>query len=197
MPLSNRSRCGRSTWERAHGAVVIKKSLVVRDTVESAYDLASHIFLEIYRVSKPGGWVVLDDVLTPCAQKSQILAKEDIRDDIAQHVGCIGGAIQLDAYRALLHSAGFNIYELRQRANPQRPPAVYFVRTGLRLSLSLDLNQWAASHQIYVRKPVCAAPGATSQQQCWKNWWDAFPAPTPSAIKRISPTAEAVPTSQS
>ncbi|KAJ7893359.1 hypothetical protein B0H14DRAFT_2684725 [Mycena olivaceomarginata] len=70
--------------------------------LDMSADMAkNHIFHEIYRVLKPGGRVVLDDILA----KEELPAS--IRDDMAQYVGCIGGAIPADGYLALLNSAGF------------------------------------------------------------------------------------------
>jgi hypothetical protein len=41
----------------------------------------------------------------------QIIAKkalpDDIRDDLAAHIGCIAGAIEVDIYKRLLVDAGF------------------------------------------------------------------------------------------
>ncbi|KAJ7324043.1 S-adenosyl-L-methionine-dependent methyltransferase [Mycena albidolilacea] len=194
----------------------------------------NHIFHEIYRVLKPGGRVVLDD----------ILAKEEfpagIRDDMAQYVGCIGGAIPADGYRALLNSAGFketlfvdsradlNIYKTAAGSQststsccgprsdseaivpvssatisdtaaetqpitnscykPRSSTDKATVAVPAEGSDNLDLNHWAASYQIYARKPD--DPAAPISRKVLKNWWDAFPAPSASsAIPRISPVA--------
>ncbi|KAJ7469758.1 S-adenosyl-L-methionine-dependent methyltransferase [Mycena galericulata] len=122
-----------------------------------------HIFKEIYRVLKPGGRLVLDDILAKTELPSHI------RDDIKQYVSCIGGAIQVHEYNELLKTAGFNE-----------------AATSSSETIDIDVNQWAASYQIYAMKPtqpdeaVCAAP--------LERWWDAFPANRSLAAARISPS---------
>ncbi|KAH8822461.1 S-adenosyl-L-methionine-dependent methyltransferase [Flagelloscypha sp. PMI_526] len=59
------------------------------------------IFQEIWRVLKPGGRVVLDDIIA----KQELPPK--IKEDLAYYVGCIAGAITVEEYQALMQSAGF------------------------------------------------------------------------------------------
>ncbi|KAJ7695358.1 S-adenosyl-L-methionine-dependent methyltransferase [Mycena rosella] len=154
----------------------------------------TNIFGEVYRVLKPGGRLVLDDILA----KEQM--PSHIREDMKQY-SCIGGAIQVHEYDGLLKLAGFNdslfvdsradlnIYlmaaELESNtpsccgAGSERPTS----SSGDRKDL--DLNQWAASYQIYARKPdevhgiICDTP--------LEQWWDAFPAVRATDVARISP----------
>ncbi|KAJ6550279.1 arsenite S-adenosylmethyltransferase [Mycena capillaripes] len=156
----------------------------------------NHIFNEIYRVLKPGGRLVLDD----------ILAKQElpghIRDDMTQYVGCIAGAVQVHEYQELLNSAGFNesmfvdsradlnIYVMAAEAGSAaqsccasacKPPT-----TAPEQSPKLDLNQWAASYQIYTRKPDLG--GAVLSDTPLQRWWDAFPAVQATQVPQMSPT---------
>ncbi|KAH8822464.1 S-adenosyl-L-methionine-dependent methyltransferase [Flagelloscypha sp. PMI_526] len=59
------------------------------------------IFQEIWRVLKPGGRVVLDDIIA----KQELPPK--IKEDLAYYVGCIAGAITVEQYQALMQKAGF------------------------------------------------------------------------------------------
>ena len=76
----------------------------------------SNLFKEAYRVLKPGGRIVLDDVSLSTSMQfeahiyTQIVAKkalpDNIRNDLASYVGCIAGAIEVDIYKGLLMEAG-------------------------------------------------------------------------------------------
>ncbi|KAF7350129.1 S-adenosyl-L-methionine-dependent methyltransferase [Mycena venus] len=158
----------------------------------------NHIFREIFRVLKPGGRLVLDD----------ILAKEElprhIRDDMTQYVSCIGGAVQVHEYRELLHSAGFdesmfvdsladlNIYIMAAELESAAPLnscckiAATASTTVPPQNPGLNLNQWAASYQIYTRKPD--QPGVDICDTPLERWWDAFPAVQATKFAKISPT---------
>ncbi|KAH7920771.1 NAD(P)-binding protein [Leucogyrophana mollusca] len=57
---------------------------------------------EVWRVLRPGGRVVLDDIV---ARKE---LPESLRLDLASYIGCISGALQLDEYKALITDAGFS-----------------------------------------------------------------------------------------
>ncbi|KAJ7483913.1 S-adenosyl-L-methionine-dependent methyltransferase [Mycena galericulata] len=159
-----------------------------------------HIFKEIYRVLKPGGRLVLDDILAKTELPSHI------RDDIKQYVSCIGGAIQVHEYNELLKTAGFNdsmfvdsladlnIYVMAAEVGSTATPSTCCgagstnseAATSSSETVDIDVNQWAASYQIYAMKPtqpdeaVCAAP--------LERWWDAFPAIRSLAAARISPS---------
>ncbi|KAJ6492240.1 S-adenosyl-L-methionine-dependent methyltransferase [Mycena sanguinolenta] len=181
-----------------------------------------HIFKEIYRVLKPGGRLVLDDII------AKVELPSHIRDDITQYISCIGGAIQVHEYNEIMKSAGFkdsvfvdsladlNVYVLAADAtsatsaccggsspgnsvktadanlSADSPPSPCcgssLVNTATSAEIpNINLNQWAASYQIYAMKPsnaeeaICAAP--------LTKWWDAFPAAQATNIERTSPTA--------
>ncbi|KAJ7935795.1 S-adenosyl-L-methionine-dependent methyltransferase [Mycena leptocephala] len=155
----------------------------------------NHIFKEIYRVLKPGGRLVLDDIIA----KVELPAL--IRDNMKHYISCIGGAIQVHEYNEIMKSAGFNdsvfvdsladlnIYLMAADAGPA--PASCCGSNPINAETSgetadIDLNQWAASYQIYAMKPnnleekICATPLA--------KWWDAFPAVQTTNIALISPS---------
>jgi SAM-dependent methyltransferase len=64
------------------------------------------VFREIARVLKPGGRVAVSDI----ALKQEL--PEDVARSLAAYVGCLAGAIQIDAYRAGLLAAGFEHVEI-------------------------------------------------------------------------------------
>jgi arsenite methyltransferase len=64
------------------------------------------VFREIARVLKPGGRLAVSDIALK-AELPEALAKS-----MAAYVGCIGGAIRMDDYRAGLLAAGFEHVEI-------------------------------------------------------------------------------------
>ncbi|KAF7358706.1 NAD(P)-binding protein [Mycena sanguinolenta] len=182
----------------------------------------NHIFKEIYRVLKPGGRLVLDDII------AKVELPRHIRENMKHYISCIGGAIQVQKYDEIMKSAGFkdsvfvdsladlNIYVMAADAEPApgaccgdsspgnsvktadvdlnagSPPTACCGASPVNAVTSaetsnMNLNQWAASYQIYAMKPsnaeeaICAVP--------LKRWWDAFPTVQATNIQRISPTA--------
>lgn len=68
------------------------------------------VFREIYRVLKPGGRLCVSDVVALAPMP------EAVRRDAALVAGCIGGAEQADALRAMLQAAGFADIKLEPKA---------------------------------------------------------------------------------
>ena len=64
------------------------------------------VFREIARVLQPGGRLAISDI----ALKKEL--PEDVANSLAAYVGCIAGAIQIDAYREELLKAGFEFVEI-------------------------------------------------------------------------------------
>jgi SAM-dependent methyltransferase len=58
------------------------------------------VFAESFRVLKPGGRVLVSDIVT-------IDLPDEMRDDLNAWVGCIAGAIDQDEYLGMMRQAGF------------------------------------------------------------------------------------------
>jgi len=134
------------------------------------------VFREIARVLKPGGRVAVSDI----ALKGELPAS--IVRSVAAYVGCIGGAIRIDDYRAGLLAAGFehveivdsgadlNAYAKVENQSGCCSPAMYAASccspapnmAALHEELSdllsrFDVNAGAASVKVYAIKPKATA----------------------------------------
>jgi SAM-dependent methyltransferase len=108
------------------------------------------VFREIARVLKPGGRLAVSDI----ALKAEL--PEAIASSLAAYVGCIGGAILIETYRAELLKAGFGFVEI--------------VDSGA------DLNAYSkVENQSGCCSPAmdCAAPSADGQGACCASVPDA------------------------
>ncbi|KAH9481820.1 Arsenite methyltransferase [Psilocybe cubensis] len=144
------------------------------------FDGKAHLLKEVHRILKPGGRIVLDD----------IIAKKElpgyIKDDLASYVGCISGALLLEQYKSLLNDADvlfvdnksdLSVYYQQSDSNSGCSTTTTGCCTpaprGSKAQRpSYDVNEWAASYQIYAKKeggPVPNPPTALLR------WWDAYP----------------------
>lgn len=143
------------------------------------------VFREMARVLKPGGRVAISDI----ALKHEL--PEEIAKSVAAYVGCIGGAIRIEDYRAGLRAAGFEHVEIVDSGadlnaytkvesqsgccSPKMeeaasgcctPAAPQTLHEELKSLLTeYDVNTAAASVKVYAVKPAaksCCAPGCCS-----------------------------------
>jgi arsenite methyltransferase len=129
------------------------------------------VFREIARVLKPGGRLAVSDI----ALKGEL--PEAIASSLAAYVGCIGGAIHIDAYREELLKAGFEFVEIVESGSDLNayakienqsgccsptmtsdPPEGSALHQSLSCLLSAyDVNQAAASVKVYALKSASTA----------------------------------------
>jgi SAM-dependent methyltransferase len=64
------------------------------------------VFREIYRVVKPGGRLMVSDIVLDGE------LPERVKDSVAAYTGCIGGALKRDEYLAAIAKAGFTAVEI-------------------------------------------------------------------------------------
>jgi arsenite methyltransferase len=136
----------------------------------------SAVFREIARILKPGGRVAVSDI----ALKGKL--SEGIARSMAAYVGCIGGAIRIDDYRAGLLAAGFEHVEIvdsgadlnayakvkgqsgccspaMEGESCCQPPAELTLHEDLaELLKKYDVKEAAASVRVYASKPKSTTP---------------------------------------
>jgi len=148
------------------------------------------VFREIVRILKPGGRLAVSDI----ALKGAL--PEAIAKSMAAYVGCIGGAISMDDYRAGLLAAGFKHVEIVDSGADLNAYAKVENQSGccspamnedscctptpgidsptLHAELSdllsrYDVNAAAASVKIYAIKPGPGAAHKTAEPCCASN----------------------------
>ncbi|TFK33855.1 S-adenosyl-L-methionine-dependent methyltransferase [Crucibulum laeve] len=151
------------------------------------------VLKEAHRVLKPGGRIVLDDIVA----KEPL--PENVRNDLSAYVGCISGAIELNEYKKLLEDAGFknslfvdtksnlNVYYTAGSSTDKSTigccsPAPK--SESVNAPPSFDANLWVASYQIYATKEGTPDPNAEKLETALLRSWDAYPRPqsTPAAV---------------
>ncbi|EIW80452.1 NAD(P)-binding protein [Coniophora puteana RWD-64-598 SS2] len=175
----------------------------------------ANLLKEVYRVLKPGGRVVLDDII---AKKE---FTETLRVNLQAYVGCVSGALQLHEYREIMQNAGFqdavfvdtkgdlNAYTQGDSigccAKPEPStscsvssscqPASCGPSSSCKPTSSgtstqststiahqvADVNEWAASYQIYATKQANASASdgdvVSTAVPVLESWKDAYPTP--------------------
>jgi len=142
---------------------------------------------ECYRILKPGGRLVVDDII---AKK---LLPDAIRSDLSAYIGCISGALQLEQYKTLMKLAGFidalfvetsGDLEAYKSAGPtcggvpssSPSPKCCAATTSILPQTTIgNLNELAASYQIYARKVSSDNGAAEKSPPALARWWDAYP----------------------
>lgn len=71
------------------------------------------VFREAFRVLKPGGQMVVSDLVT------QGELPESLREDLAAWTGCVGGALDQEEYIRKIRTAGFMEIAVIQKSEPQ------------------------------------------------------------------------------
>ncbi|TEB25967.1 arsenite S-adenosylmethyltransferase [Coprinellus micaceus] len=132
---------------------------------------------EAFRVLKPGGRLVLDDII---ARKP---LPPHIKDDPVGNVNCISGAITGGEYEAILDDAGFkdtlfvdrksdlNVY-WQDRSSCCQGTTDLMGRPEW--PQDFDVNEWTGSYEIYAVKPASGEP-VTAPPTSLLRWWDAYP----------------------
>ncbi|CAA7269902.1 unnamed protein product [Cyclocybe aegerita] len=114
---------------------------------------------EVHRILKPGGRVVLDDIV---ARKP---LPENIKNNLLAYVSCISGATLEEQYKSLLADAGFSNVLFIDTKNDFTP--------GIKPTKpDFDVNEWVGSFQIYALKN---GPTAENPPTALLRWWDAYP----------------------
>jgi ubiquinone/menaquinone biosynthesis C-methylase UbiE len=123
------------------------------------------VFREIARVLKPGGRLAVSDI----ALKQPL--PPEIAGDLMAYVGCIAGAISIEAYRAALAEAGFAHVEIVDTKSDLNTYAKAENQSGccassgalaslvdararlMELMQKYNVNDYAASVKVYAVKP--------------------------------------------
>jgi len=122
-------------------------------------DGKAFVLKEVFRVLKPGGRVAIHDIVA-----KQPLP-DDIRKDLAAHIGCVAGAIEQNVYEGYFKDAGFkevlmidthsdltvyNFQVLNTSSCCALSPEVKDVSAPF--PVPLDANEYVGAYSIYALK---------------------------------------------
>ncbi|KAF8074493.1 S-adenosyl-L-methionine-dependent methyltransferase [Lyophyllum atratum] len=128
---------------------------------------------EVHRILKPGGRVVLDDII---ARKP---LSDEIRNDLTSYINCISGSIQIEEYKVLFENAGFSDLHFLETKNDLAKVCSGISSSCCNASTfkpSFDVNVWVASYQVTARKAIKVVEGeAPAPTSALLRWWDAYP----------------------
>ena len=82
------------------------------------------VYQEAYRVLKPGGRIVVSDI---------VLYEElpdIIKQNMSAYAGCVAGAMLKDEYLGLIKDVGFNLAEVSEQTSCETPSIAYKAETG-------------------------------------------------------------------
>ena len=117
------------------------------------------VWHEIARVLKPDGRVSASDM----ALFQDLPA--NVRDDVLNWTGCVGGAIRIDAYQAMIEAAGLHVVALTPKAayieSLMAANDPFYAR--VQEQLGDNPAAYITSLDIQVRKPL---PGEVKPQAC-------------------------------
>lgn len=75
--------------------------VVISNCVINLSPEKERVFKEAFRVLKPGGRLAISDIV------STAKLPDDVRNDLALHIGCIAGASSIQEIESMLHQTGF------------------------------------------------------------------------------------------
>ncbi|KAG6873003.1 hypothetical protein C0995_004135 [Termitomyces sp. Mi166 len=130
---------------------------------------------EVYRILKPGGRLVLDDIVAKCP------LSDEIRNDFTSYVNCISGSILAEEYKIFLETSGFTKITFLETGNDLQQiccgvSGSSCCSASTACEPKYDVNAWVASYQITAVKDdtsqECDEAKSTS---VLLRWWDAYP----------------------
>jgi len=92
--------------------------VVISNCVINLVPDKARAFTEAYRVLKPGGRLVVSDMVTHGAMS------ETVRSDLTAWAGCVAGAVDVQEYAAVMERAGFRDTDILARTDA--PPGHVF-----------------------------------------------------------------------
>ena len=112
------------------------------------------VFLEVFRVLKPGGRLMISDI---------VLLKElpdYIKNSIEAYIGCLSGATMKDEYLGAIRAAGFQKVSIIDETSfsidcMANDPTVKLIIKNLSLppEKAKEIASWVASIRVYAMKP--------------------------------------------
>lgn len=84
---------------------------VISNGVINLSPVKEDVFREVARILRPGGRIALADIVT------DVRLPEGVTCDATLWAACIGGALQIDDYRAAIEAAGLRVEQIKE--NPQ------------------------------------------------------------------------------
>ena len=132
--------------------------VVVSNCVLNLVPNKSNVFKEIFRVLKPNGHFSISDVVLVGE------LPEQLRTAAEMYAGCVSGAIQKDAYLALINAAGFKEVVLQKEKAIVIPDDILGnYLSAEQIARYRNSPSGIYSITVFAKKPeACCAPGCCS-----------------------------------